>query len=267
MLENHKLIELMEDNMRSKLQYIPSMLPDMTIDQIADTAIVNTGMPTDTFNTAYAGTITEPHARAVMQYFKNAAMPMAWWVGPESTAHSPHCIDSLGSAGFTHDEQDIGMYAYLEDLNLGNRPDNSGLHIKLCSDAKDYLDFGYVLASIFDPVDTYVQIFYQKTSMLPASSMTKAKLFVGYAHNKPVTTGCLFLTDFAAGFYDIATCPNQQRRGFGSAMFHHLVAFAHQAGYKHGVLQASADGLNIYKRIGFQSVCEFNVWSNKNTLD
>ena len=57
-----------------------------------------------------------------------------------------------------------------------------------------------------------------------------------------------------------------QGKGYGSAMFYTALIEAKNQGFNVGVLQASPDGLNIYKRFGYKEICEFNVWSNQQSL-
>ncbi|KAF8818621.1 hypothetical protein [Rickettsia endosymbiont of Cardiosporidium cionae] len=47
------IIKNMELNMHQKLQYIPSKISTMSIKNIEQTLVVDSGMATDTFNTAY----------------------------------------------------------------------------------------------------------------------------------------------------------------------------------------------------------------------
>ena len=97
---------------------------------------------------------------------------------------------------------------------------------------------------------------------LPSNSIKDMVLFVGYENGYPVASSCLFLTE-VAGIYDVATRPNKRKLGFGSALFYQALQEAKQRKYETAVLQASPDGLGIYKRFGFKEVCQFNVWCNK----
>ncbi|MDR0773487.1 MAG: GNAT family N-acetyltransferase [Wolbachia pipientis] len=263
-LNKQEIIKNMENNIYKKLQYIPSKITTMSIGKIGQTLLVSSGMPSDTFNTAYGGVITSELADNVMKYYLNEKMPMAWWIGP-SSAQNSNLEVSMKSAGFVHDELDVGMYCDLQDLSLDEYSLPAELFIKQCVNAKDFADFGDVLASIFDPVDEHVKMFYRKVSNLSKSERVNLKLFIGYVDDKPVSTGGLFLTE-VAGIYDISTRPEMQKKGYGSAMFYTSLKFAKNKGVKYGVLQASQDGLNIYKRFGFEEICEFNVWNNKDRL-
>lgn len=254
---NHlSIIERMENNMRGKLAYIPNLLEGMSVQAIGDITVVDCGMPSDTFNAAYGGTITPERAKQVFEYYRGK--PMAWWLGPSTDLEAARA--SLESAGFKHDEYDVGMRC---DLTTFDKPYvyPEWLRIELCETPQQFEDFGAVLASVFDPEDAYVKQFYRRISELDLPEMHDLILFVGYDGEKPVSTSALFLTD-CAGIFDISTRPEERKRGLGTAMFYRAVIEAKQLGYELSVLQASPDGLGIYERMGFERVCDFNVWSN-----
>lgn len=264
-IDTSKLITAIEHNMHAKLQYIPSKIESMNVINCGKTLVVDSGMPSDTFNTAYGGSIDSKTAAEVGAYYRNKQFPMAWWVGPE--AESKYDVKTvMEDAGFIHDEHDVGMLCDLKNLELPNYTLPEGLKITQCTKQHHYDDFGIVLSSIFDPVDQYVQQFYKLIGSIPQESRKDLVLFVGYYENKPVSTAAVFMTD-VAGIFDVSTMPNQQKRGYGSAMFYTAVEYAKSSGYRHAVLQASPDGLNIYKRFGFETVCNFNVYSNHSHLE
>ena len=83
--------------------------------------------------------------------------------------------------------------------------------------------------------------------------------YVGYHEGIAVSSGALFLTD-VAGIYDVATCPEFRKRGFGFAISRYLVDEAQRAGYANAVLVATAEGTGIYERVGFQKQCLVERW-------
>lgn len=260
-LGNMDIITSMEDNMYHKLQYIPSKINTMHVDKIGDTLVVNSGLPSDTFNTAYGGKISQQRAERVMEYYLSRKMPMVWWIGP-SSAHDENIEGDIESAGFVYDEYDVGMYCDLNSTNLGKYAHPDDLKVIQCNNTQDFLDFGDVLASIFNPTDEHVKMFYSKIQDIPQSARKNLVLFVGYVNGRPVSTSGLFVTD-VAGIYDVSTRPEERERGYGSAMFYATMIYAKSKGLRIGVLQASSDGINIYKRFGYQEICEFHAWSNK----
>lgn len=257
--EDEKVIAEMENNMREKLKYVASKMSSMCVENIKGVSVVDTTLPSDTFNTAFGGQIRDDVTQEIFSYYKKNNRPMAWWVGPNSV--SDFTDKCLGNAGFTHDELDIGMVCDLTQLIDDCQPPEK-LTIHQCTTPEDYADFGEVLASIFDPPDEQVKVFYNKMAKLHSDSIKDMILFIGYEGNHPVATSCLFLTD-VAGIYDIATRPEKRNLGYGSAMFYRALIESKKIGLTKSVLQASPEGLNIYKKFGFKELCKFNVWSNQ----
>ncbi|KTD35191.1 GNAT family N-acetyltransferase [Legionella israelensis] len=264
-LNNNELIKIrMENNMREKLAYIPARHPKMDVIEIGSTLVVNSALPSDTFNTAFGGQIDGSTAKRVFDYYREKNFPMAWWVGPSS--QTEYTDETLQAAGFNHDEYDVGMVANLLSLPEYSYPGQ--LEIKQCETDADFNDFGEVLSSIFAPYPEEAQVkrYYQQLHLVPAQDRPDLKLFVGYINGKAVSTAGLFLTD-CAGIFDISTRPEERQKGYGTALFYRALEEAKSLGQQVSVLQASPDGLNIYKRFGFQQIGDFNVWSNAEALD
>lgn len=257
--ENEIVIAEMENNMREKLKYVASKLGTMRTENIKGVSVVDTALPSDTFNTAFGGQITDEVAKEVFSYYKKNNQPMAWWIGPNSDSELTN--KDLEDAGFTRDELDIGMVCDLTQV-ADDYQSPEGLTIHKCTTSAEYADFGEVLASIFDPPDEQVKVFYNKMATISAADIKDMVLFIGYEGAAPIATSCLFLTD-VSGIYDIATRPEKRNLGYGSAMFYRALIESKKMGLRKSVLQASPDGLNIYKRFGFKELCKFTVWSNQ----
>ena len=74
-----EIIMGMESNMRYKLRYISECIDSMQVYEVDKTQVVFSGMPSDTFNTAFGGSITSSATEKVMQSYVSKQMPMAWW--------------------------------------------------------------------------------------------------------------------------------------------------------------------------------------------
>lgn len=253
------IVDAMEENMRQKLKYIPSSLSSMAVETIGSVSIVDSALPSDTFNTAYGGEISEEVAKEVYNFYKKRNAPMAWWVGPSSTNGREK--QALEEAGFLHSEHDVGMACDLTALK-SDYCSPEELEIVECKREEEFRDFGEVLASIFNPIDSQVVVFYKMMGALPEERRRQMPLYVGYVDGRAVATSCLFLTE-VAGIFDIATHPEYRKKGYGSALFHAVLQRAKREGFRRALLQASPDGLNIYKRFGFEKVCDFNVYAMK----
>ena len=76
------------------------------------------------------------------------------------------------------------------------------------------------------------------------------KLYLGFYKDEVVSVGSLVCTLDSIGIYDIATKEEMRGKGFGSTMFNYLLQ-AKELNVAQYVLQASPDGINIYKRLVF----------------
>jgi len=70
----------------------------------------------------------------------------------------------------------------------------------------------------------------------------------------------MFLSESAAGFYDVGVLESERGRGIGTAMIAHALRLAHDRDRKQAVLLASGMGYNVYCRTGFHEVCKIAYW-------
>lgn len=85
-------------------------------------------------------------------------------------------------------------------------------------------------------------------------------VYVGYTHGVPVTTGLGIRTGTTIGVYNIATIENARRQGLGAAMTERVAADGAAEGCDLAILQASPMGRQIYERLGYRTVVEYDGW-------
>jgi ribosomal protein S18 acetylase RimI-like enzyme len=78
------------------------------------------------------------------------------------------------------------------------------------------------------------------------------RYYIGHIDEVPVATASLFYGTGAAGIYYISTLKGYESKGIGTAMTCHVVREARNSGYEIAVLNASDQGVSMYKRIGFK---------------
>lgn len=256
-MDHGDILQSLETNIREKLRYFALKFNMMETHDIGGVSVVDTGIPSNTLNTAYGGEISKSTAEEVYDYYHENDQPMSLWVGPNSTSEDDKC--ELEETGFQCEDHEIGMACNLQNIPVGyTKPPE--LVIRQCFNSRQFKDFGKVLASVTDLEDDQVDLFYELVANLKPEDREEIIFFVGYVKKVPVATSCLFLTN-VAGVYDLATKPNERNKGYGTALFYHALEEARRRGYETSVLQATVDGLNIYEKFGFQKVCDFNVYT------
>jgi predicted acetyltransferase len=71
----------------------------------------------------------------------------------------------------------------------------------------------------------------------------------------------LYLSSGVAGLHAVSTLKEYRGRRFGLAISIIALLDAYKMGYKVGVLQASALGERVYRKMGFQKYCDINTYA------
>ena len=86
--------------------------------------------------------------------------------------------------------------------------------------------------------------------------------FLGYVNGEAVCTAATLVAAGAAGLYSVATLPEHERKRYAEAMTRHALAWTRErSGVQRSVLQATAPGLPLYQRMGYEAVTHFVVFS------
>lgn len=78
-----------------------------------------------------------------------------------------------------------------------------------------------------------------------------SQFFLIYGGERAVCTSFLYLQDGVAGIYCVATRPEERGKGLGAFATAGALWAAERLGYRVGVLQSSAMGHSVYRRLGF----------------
>ncbi|MET3559845.1 ribosomal protein S18 acetylase RimI-like enzyme [Bartonella japonica] len=225
---------------------------------------VNSTFSSDTFNIISAKNLQETipvdQEKSIIDSFNAEKLPLAWWVGPHSSHYKVDRV--LLSMGLEHVETEVGMAALGQniDSHVSSMPDN--FKIREVETFQDFRDYGNVMASVFEPFDEEAVIFYETIGRCYKKA-ADVEMFVDYINNNPVAICFCIKADGIGGVYDIVTNPDFQKRGVGTLMT--KIAIEHLKRKKCHVIgmQASHEGIGIYKKLGFITFGEFKVYSNK----
>lgn len=99
-------------------------------------------------------------------------------------------------------------------------------------------------------------------------SDARFQTYLALLDGKPVGTSQLFLSEDAAGIYNVTCMPEARGQGIGSAITLAPLLEARHSGYQIGILQASQKGYNIYRRLGFQDFGHLSLylWENDRSV-
>ncbi|MBU7320498.1 GNAT family N-acetyltransferase [Paenibacillus oleatilyticus] len=268
--ELKQLAQLVRANFITRSACLAKDSGEMNVRETADFIRVDCGLPSDTFNNSvWLKEQVKPSDTSLIEetveYFNKKQYPMALWSWEDRSSCT---FETLRSLGLNEAEINIAMYADLDAL----QPDTNcpaELRLKEVASAREIEQYADVLASLFgeSPEAANVRLYYKRVPASLLLNHSVMKLYIGTVQDDVVSTGCLIFAPDSVGIYDIATRQECRGRGFGSAMFNFLLAEArkHRAGWC--VLQASPDGINIYKRSGFEPVCEVTVYENRHLFE
>jgi ribosomal protein S18 acetylase RimI-like enzyme len=268
MLNKSKIDLSLENNFFSKVRFLPKLCQKMKIIDFSNgVSSVNGAVASDTFNIISAKNLQETihvdQAQSIIGSFNAQKLPLAWWVGPNSSNYKVDEV--LLSVGLEHVETEVGMAALASDIDshITSMPDN--FKVKEARSLQDFIDYGNVMASVFEPFDEEAIIFYETIGGCYKKD-PDVDMFVGYINNNPAAICFCIKADGIGGVYDIVTYPNFQKRGIGTLMT--KIAIRHLKRKKCQVIgmQASNDGIGIYKKMGFISFGKFKVYSNKHMV-
>ncbi|WP_141436328.1 GNAT family N-acetyltransferase [Bacillus cereus] len=262
--------QLLIDNFVFKTSYVAQFVPRMRIKETKDYISVDCGLPADTFNiiTLLNNNLTEGIEKLYkeVEYYNQKKFPMSVWFwnnGQEQIIKS-----ELINLGLKEAEHNIAMVADLKTLHPTiNMP--VGFTIQKASSSGQIQRFGETLADLFDGSEEgiNVQAFYKQISTFDIWNSENMKLYLGFYNDEVVSVGSSVSTKDSIGIYDIATKEEMRERGFSTTMFNFLLQEAKQLKDTHCVLQASPDGINIYKKSGFQAVGKMSVFENRHLFE
>ncbi|EJR54839.1 hypothetical protein IIM_01779 [Bacillus cereus VD107] len=261
---------LLIDNFIYKITYVARHVQGMNVKETKNYIAVDCSLPADTFNiiTLLNNNLTEgvDQLYTEIEHFNQKSFPMSVWFWDEEQEQNIN--SKLIKLGLKEAENNIAMFAELKTINpIINVP--ADFIIQKASTPEQIQQFGETLAALFGTSAecTHVQAYYNQISSLDLWNSDDMKLYLGLYKGEVVSVGSLVCTEDSVGMYDIVTKEDMRGKGFGSTMFNFLLQEAKQLKNTYCVLQASPDGINIYKKAGFQAVGQMTVFENRHLIE
>jgi ribosomal protein S18 acetylase RimI-like enzyme len=153
-----------------------------------------------------------------------------------------------------------GMALDLKALNE-DIPFPSELAIERVSNAEVLSEFVDVMRVGFEMPEFTVAALFEAFRAVGLTDESPWRNYVGRLDGEVVTTASLAIVAGVAGIYNVATLPQARRRGFGYAMTLAALREARELGYQIGILQSSAVGLGVYRRLGFEQYSSYSIYA------
>ena len=241
-------------NLYGHLAFVPAHLPGGRTRAEVDALLVDSGLPCDTFNKITRLRLPEGRgfdARllALEKFFQGR--PFTWWLGPDTEP------DNLGAElerrGLRREEVSVGMNLDLSRLS-GQEPDTAvPLTVRPARHPSELAAYAALLAANWEPPDTCVTQAYAGAEAALLTPRCPLRFVVGYADGEAVCGAEFRLgPGTLAGVYGLVTPARHRRQGFASRLLWAALVDLRAAGFTHATLQASEDGLHLYRRMGFQ---------------
>jgi ribosomal protein S18 acetylase RimI-like enzyme len=186
---------------------------------------------------------------------------VAWLTGPSTRP------DDLGARlraqAFTHEGQWSGMAVDLASAAgaaAGGGDVAPGLTIREVRDGVLHQAWLEIIGAAFDLPRPARDVFHGLGRPPGPAAPVPWRRYVGLVNGRPVSTATLFAAGGAAGVYLVATLPGARRRGLGTALTRYVLAAARAAGHRLAVLQATATGQGVYRKLGFEEYCRIGIY-------
>ncbi len=173
-------------------------------------------------------------------------VPGLWVVG--ATTQPNDLRERLTGAGLACVSEATGMAADISAFTYPHLP--KGVAVREARSEEDMNVWTDVLSRGYEIPAPVCALFVHYAYQQGCSA--DVRYFIGSYQGVPVACSMLAFMDGIAGIYCVSTLPEARRKGVGAAVTALPLTVAAQAGYKLAVLQASALGHPIYRKLGFQ---------------
>jgi ribosomal protein S18 acetylase RimI-like enzyme len=223
---------------------------------------VTPGVPLALFNHAYYARLSKEDIEArldeVLGTFAERGVPFMWTVGPFT--QPADLGERLESRGLSRVEEMPGMAVDLsamqEEVSFP-----SALSVERVGDEgalRECIELMRVGGEMPEPTS---EVLFDVFTAVELGEESPWRIYVGKLDGEAVATSTLVLAAGVAGIYSVGTLPKARRQGLGAALSLMAMREARELGHRIAVLQSSAMGLGVYRRLGFERYGTYAVYA------
>lgn len=184
-----------------------------------------------------------------------------WWISPTPLQNG--LSERLAAHGFTPGDGPVGMAVDLANLKEIISP-TAALVIEKVDNETGLRTWADTLIESWPLPDVWRAYFRKGYAADGLGADLDLRHYLGYVAGAPVAVSSILFAAGVAGIYAVATRPEFRGRGLGALMTLVPLLKARDEGYQVGILQASALGHPVYKRLGFADMFSYKSfqWSS-----
>jgi ribosomal protein S18 acetylase RimI-like enzyme len=222
---------------------------------------VTPGVPVELFNHTYFTRLAEEdidaRIEALVGGFAEHEVIFVWTVGPFTR---PADLGArLEFSGLTRAEESPCMAVDLQALNE-DFPFPSALAMERVSNAEALRECVEVMRVGFELPELTSEVMFELFSAVGLDEDSPLRSYLGRLDGEAVAASSLLVAAGVAGIYNVATLSEARRQGLGTAVTLEALREARELGYRIGVLQSSAMGFGVYRRLGFEQHGTYHVY-------
>ncbi|MEM9545193.1 MAG: GNAT family N-acetyltransferase [Bacteroidota bacterium] len=245
------MIQAIDNNFNQHANKIINQTDGMTVYETENLTYSDSNLSCDTFNIIHITNglnLNQIELEKAINYFRQKQLEYCIWINEINLNSVKSMFHDLK---LKNHNKEVGMVMDMKQYDPISKAGHS--NIKIVEDRNQLNDFATVIAENWEPTDTNVLKYYSKTAHAYLAETTSIILLIYYQNEIPVSVVELFPSNHQIiGLYGFATKKEFRRAGIGNAMFTYALNLIKEKGYTHAILQASEDGIGIYRKYGFE---------------
>ncbi len=251
------MIKDIDDNFYLHSWKIPAQTSGMKVVHLDHLTYVDSGLSCDTFNIIHVrdgAALQESEIDRAIEHFRSRNLEYCIWLNSQNLSDGVKKIFDIEAVKKQNEE--AGMVLQLDSYD----PKKDELHsnIRIVGSNDELNDYAQVIARNWNPADQNVLTYFERTRDKYLNSKNGIMLLVYYHEGDPVSTVEMFPSDVETiGLYGFATLSSHRGLGIGTSLMTFALNKSKEIGYKRAILQASDDGIGIYRKFGFKELTTY----------